>query len=85
MKRHVNVLQHCLGFFKDRVSAAEKAHFLECLEKYREEKLPLSSPVQVLRSWALRFEESYLLEQRYFAPFPEELMLPTDSAHPKRF
>jgi uncharacterized protein YbgA (DUF1722 family)/uncharacterized protein YbbK (DUF523 family) len=84
-KRHANVLQHVLGFFKDRVGAEEKALFLDILNGFLEKRLPLSAPVAVLRSWSIRFEESYLLAQRYFEPFPVELVSKTDSGHPRRF
>lgn len=83
--RESNVLQHVQGFFKDRVSAAEKAMFGDVLRDYLEERVPLSAPVAILRSWAKRFDESYLLEQYYFEPFPTELVSRTDSGHPRKF
>jgi uncharacterized protein YbgA (DUF1722 family)/uncharacterized protein YbbK (DUF523 family) len=76
----VNVLMHCLGYFKDKLSAPEKRHFLEMLEAYRQGRTPLSNAVSILRSWVIRFESEYLREQTFFLPFPEELMALDDSS-----
>jgi len=76
---HVNVLMHALGYFKDRLSSGEKAHFLDLLEQYRGGKVPLSALNSVVRSWIVRFGEDYLDRQRYFDPFPEDLVEITDS------
>jgi uncharacterized protein YbgA (DUF1722 family)/uncharacterized protein YbbK (DUF523 family) len=75
----INVLMHALGYFSDELSHQEKAFFLDTLEKYRNEKVPLSAALSVLRSWIARFEEQYLERQRYFEPYPVELVEITDS------
>ncbi|PIE23758.1 MAG: cytoplasmic protein [Planctomycetota bacterium] len=77
-KSQVNVLEHCLGFLKDRLNSREKARFLDCLHSYRQGELPLCAPRRLLAAWAKRFEVSYLLGQRYFAPFPEGLLQECD-------
>ncbi|CAM4248870.1 hypothetical protein BAMA_06490 [Bacillus manliponensis] len=76
---NVNVCQHIFGYFKKELKKVEKDHFLSLLEKYAEKKMPLSSLLVVLKSWALRFEEEYLLRQTYFEPYPEALVEITDS------
>ncbi len=76
---NVNVLMHSLGYFSKNLSAREKAHFLEALQKYREGRIPLSAPVLIVNSWIARFDEPYLAEQAYFRPYPEELLLISDS------
>ncbi len=75
----INVLMHALGYFRDRLSSAEKAMFLDILERYRRGRVPLSVPTAVLRSWAIRFEERYLAAQTFFAPYPDELVSISDS------
>ena len=75
----INVLMHTLGYFKKKLSAREKRHFLGVLEAYRHGRTPLSSAVSILRSWVMRFESEYLSEQTFFNPFPEELMALDDS------
>ncbi len=76
---NINVLQHCMGYFSDQLSRSEKGFFLDSLEQYREGKIPLSVPVHILRGYAVRFEEEYLLQQTYFQPYPAELVSITDS------
>jgi uncharacterized protein YbgA (DUF1722 family)/uncharacterized protein YbbK (DUF523 family) len=75
----INVLMHALGYFSDELSHEEKAFFLDSLEQYRNEKVPLSAALSVIRSWIVRFGEPYLERQRYFEPYPIELVEITDS------
>ncbi|MGM8838621.1 MULTISPECIES: DUF1722 domain-containing protein [Thermus] len=69
-----DTLLHAFGYFKKGLAPKEKAHFLELLAGFREERVPLEAPLALLRSWALRWEEGYLLDQALFAPYPEPLM-----------
>ncbi|ACB85706.1 YbgA family protein [Natranaerobius thermophilus] len=82
--RKVNVLMHIMGFFKDEASSDEKSFLLDTIEKYRENQLPLSVPINIFRSWAIKYEQSYLLSQYFFAPFPEELISLEDSGKSSR-
>lgn len=75
----INVLDHARGYFKDRLSREEKAYFAETLERFRAGRVPLSVPAGIVRSWVARFGEEYLAGQRFFAPYPDELVEITDS------
>lgn len=75
----VNALLHAFGYISDRLSRAERAHFLEVVEAYRARRLPLSTPLALLRSWTARFAEPYLGQQALLRPFPEELLFPVDT------
>lgn len=75
-----NVLLHAFGYVSKELTKAERTHFLELLDQYRDEQLPLSSLLVMLRSWTLRFEQPYLLRQRIFQPYPQALMQLTDSS-----
>ena len=75
----ISVLMYTLGYFKKKLSASEKLHFLEILEAYRRGRTPLCSATSVLRSWVIRFKSKYMREQTFFNPFPEELMTLDDS------
>ncbi len=75
----INVLMHALGYFSDQLTADEKAYFLDILEKYRAEKVPLSVPISLLGAWIARFQEPYLSRQTFFAPYPEALVAISDS------
>jgi len=75
----INVLMHALGYFSEKLTSDEKAYFLDALEKYRAEKVPLSVPVSLLGAWIARFKEPYLARQTFFAPYPEALVAISDS------
>ncbi len=76
---HINVLMHTLGYFSKQLSSNEKAFFLELLEKYRNDKIPISAVLSVARAWIIKFEEKYLTQQSFFEPYPEDLVEITDS------
>jgi len=75
----INVLMHALGYFKDDLSPREKSDFLNLLGTYREGRLPLIALLTLIKSWALRYDISYILEQTMFQPFPEDLVSMRDS------
>ena len=75
----INVLMHALGYFRDGLTADEKAFFLDSLQRYRTGKVSLSVPVGILRSWIVRFGEPYLAQQVLFLPYAEELVDIADS------
>jgi len=76
---NINVLMHGLGYFSEKISSSEKAFFLDSLDRYREGRIPLSVPLNVLRSFIIRFQENYLMQQTFFEPYPEELLEISDS------
>lgn len=69
-----NVLEHAFGYFKSGLSAEEKKYFLSLLEKYRKGNIPLALVSTLLRSYIIRFNQKYLASQRFFDPYPEELV-----------
>jgi uncharacterized protein YbgA (DUF1722 family)/uncharacterized protein YbbK (DUF523 family) len=82
---NINVLMHALGYFSDKLASREKAYFLDLLESYRNEKIPLSAVLTVLESWIIKYEEGYLARQTYFTPYPTELMEIGDSGKGRDF
>lgn len=75
----INVMMHGLGYFSRELTSREKQFFLNTLEEYQREQVPLSVPVNILKSFIVRFQESYLEQQTFFDPYPEELVAITDS------
>lgn len=71
---HINVLMHALGYFSERLTAGEKAFFLDSLDRFRNRKIPLSAVTGVVQAWIARFGEPYLAAQTWFAPYPEALV-----------
>jgi uncharacterized protein YbgA (DUF1722 family)/uncharacterized protein YbbK (DUF523 family) len=75
----INVMMHALGYFSKRLSSEEKRFFLNYLEEYRREQVPLSVPLSLLRSYIVRFDEQYLKQQTFFDPYPKEFVAVRDS------
>lgn len=78
-RNYINVMMHIFGYFSDCLSSGEKTFMLDSFEKYRNGKIPLSVPLNVLKSYVIRYHDDYLLSQTIWAPFPEELMDISDS------
>ena len=75
----INVLLHAFGYVSDDLTPGEKAFFLDSLDSYRSKHVPLCAPITIIRSWIMRFETDYLLNQFYFEPFPHKLVQVLDS------
>ena len=73
--RHVNVLQHILGYLKRSISASDKAELLAVLEAYRQREIPLAVPVMSLRRHVHCCPDEYIGRQWYLCPYPDELEL----------
>lgn len=71
---NINVLLHASGHFRTKLNHAEKAFFLEALEKYRDGRTSICAPKNILKAWIVRFDEKNLDNQTFFAPYPDELM-----------
>jgi len=74
-RRHTNVLQHMLGYFKDRLDRASKAELAAAIEDYRRELVPLIVPITLFRHHVRVHDMEYLAGQLYLDPHPKELML----------
>ncbi|RMF23251.1 MAG: DUF1722 domain-containing protein [Deltaproteobacteria bacterium] len=74
-RKHVNVLQHALGYFKRQLEPADKVEFLETIESFRKGLVPLIVPITLLRHYVRRFGVETLAGQTYLEPHPKELML----------
>jgi uncharacterized protein YbgA (DUF1722 family)/uncharacterized protein YbbK (DUF523 family) len=73
--RHTNVLQHMLGYVKNRLDSASKAELLDAIDDYRRERVPRIVPVTLMRHHVRVQRVEYLASQRYLEPHPNELML----------
>ncbi|MBN1493000.1 MAG: DUF523 and DUF1722 domain-containing protein [Candidatus Omnitrophica bacterium] len=75
VKKNRNVLQHIMGYFKKDLSAAEKKELAEVITHYSNGFVPLIVPITLLRHYVKKYEQPYLITQRYLEPHPMELML----------
>jgi uncharacterized protein YbgA (DUF1722 family) len=73
--RHVNVLEQCVGYLRDRVDARVRASLAAQIADYRAGLVPLIVPVTLLRHYVAQLGIEYLAQQVYLDPHPKELML----------
>jgi uncharacterized protein YbgA (DUF1722 family)/uncharacterized protein YbbK (DUF523 family) len=75
LKKHSNVLLHVMGYFKNYLDKDDKQECLDIIEKYRLGYVPLIVPITILKHHLRRNPLDWLVNQNYFNPYPEELML----------
>ncbi|MCX8014829.1 MAG: DUF523 and DUF1722 domain-containing protein [candidate division WOR-3 bacterium] len=75
----INVLMHAFGGVSKKLSKPERQFFLSSLEEYRQAQIPLSALIKLILSWAIRFQDQYLLSQTFLNPYPQTLVEITDS------
>lgn len=74
-KRHVNVLQHMLGHFREVLDPAPRRALASIVEDYRKALVPLVVPITLFRHYVDLHAVAYLAHQTYLEPHPKELML----------
>ena len=77
IKKHTNVMQHLMGYFKKQLAPDEKQELLEIFEQYRHELVPLIVPVTLINHYVRKYDQPYLKQQTYLNPHPIELKLRT--------
>jgi uncharacterized protein YbgA (DUF1722 family) len=75
VRKHVNVLQHILGYFKERLGVHEKAELLGVIGDYHHGLTPLIVPLTLIKHYVQIFDVSYIRDQVYLNPHPIEVML----------
>jgi len=74
--KHVNVLQHLMGYLKNDLSGDDKQELLGLIEDYRQGLLPLIVPLTLLKHHLNRYPvPEWVHQQMYLHPYPKELML----------
>jgi uncharacterized protein YbgA (DUF1722 family) len=74
-KRHVNVLQHMLGYLRKQLDAANRADLVAVIDDYRRGLVPLVVPMRLLQHYFRRNPHPWISRQVYMNPHPRELML----------
>jgi len=72
---HTNVLQHRIGYFRDRLEGASRRERLGCVEDYRRGLGPLIVPITLIAHYVRRVKVRYLEDQVYLGRRPKELAL----------
>ena len=75
IRKHVNVLQHLAGHFKDALSATVRGELHAVIGEYQKGFVPLSVPVTLIGHYVRVLDVPYLRDQVYLAPHPKELRL----------
>jgi len=75
VRKHINVLQHVLGYFKKDLSAGEKQEMLEVLDDYGKGHVPLIVPITLVNHYVRKYSQTYLQQQTYLRPHPLALKL----------
>ncbi|MBW2029379.1 MAG: DUF523 and DUF1722 domain-containing protein [Deltaproteobacteria bacterium] len=74
-RKHTNVLQHMMGYFKKVLSPDQKQELLEVIGAYHQGLVPLIVPVTLINHYVRKYDQGYLREQVYLHPHPLELKL----------
>lgn len=74
-RKHTNVLQHMMGYFKKQLTADEKAELRDVIMSYHSGLVPLIVPVTLINHYVRKYDEPYLKQQVYLNPHPSELKL----------
>lgn len=72
---HTNVLQHIQGYFKQQLTADQKAELTELVLAYRAGHQPLLAPLTLIKHYLREYPDAYLSGQRYLQPYPMDLKL----------
>ena len=75
VKKHTNVLQHMMGYFKKQLTADEKQELLELIKDYYDGLIPLIVPITLFKHFVRKYKQPYLQDQVYLSPHPIELKL----------
>jgi uncharacterized protein YbgA (DUF1722 family)/uncharacterized protein YbbK (DUF523 family) len=75
VRKNVNVLQHCMGYFKKSLSADEKQELLDNFGEYKMGHVPLIVPITLINHYVRKYDQPYLKDQYYLHPHPAELKL----------
>ncbi len=73
--RHVNVMQHMLGYFRENLEESARHELAGLIDDYARGLVPLIVPLTLIRHYVRRFQVDYLAGQVYLNPHPKELML----------
>lgn len=72
--RTINSLDHIFWYFKNSCSTEEKLFYKETIDLYKEDRIPKSSVINLLKLLAIKEKQDYILNQSIINPFPKELI-----------
>ena len=72
---NINVLMKSLEQFGDKISTEELQFLWTTIDKYKNGYIPFTVPLYLVKSYVVRFELYNLLDQSFFMPYPEDLII----------
>ncbi|MGD9728723.1 MAG: YbgA family protein [Nitrospiraceae bacterium] len=75
IRKHVNVLNHIVGHFKQKLAPAERRELDGVIGDYHGGLVPLVVPLTLVKHYVTLHDIHYLRDQVYLNPHPKELML----------
>ena len=73
VKKHINILHHMMGYFKEKITGDEKQELLEIINEYRKGYVPLIVPITLFNHYVRKYGQPYLAQQSYLHPHPTAL------------
>jgi len=73
--KHVNVMEHMIGFFKKELDSNTRKEILVSVEDFRKGIVPVIVPITLIKHYARVLKIDYLMDQSYLSPHPKELAL----------
>lgn len=74
-KNRINTLEHIYGYFKYLITEDEKSRYFEAQENYRLGKIAFNIPLNIIKEFAKKFNQEYILNQVIFEPYPKSIVL----------
>ncbi|HCN43021.1 DUF1722 domain-containing protein [Proteus vulgaris] len=65
-----NALMHMAGYFKRSLNSQQKQTMAQTILQYRQGVVPFAKPYELLQYWLTVYPDDYLINQRYFSPYP---------------
>ncbi|MGL4989961.1 MAG: YbgA family protein [Paraclostridium sp.] len=78
-RRCSHVYEKAYGYVSKYLYDDERIFFIEMLKDFREGKQPKKTIITMLKGYAIRFDNEYLLKQTLLEPYPEKLLNLDDS------
>lgn len=75
VRKHLNVLQHLVGHFKQNITQAQRLELQEGISDYHRGLTPLIAPLNLINHYVREYHIDNLAEQIYLQPHPKELIL----------
>jgi len=85
VQSNTSVLEYAFGLLSERLTAGEKECFLNRVDLYSDGRAGLAALLELINSWAIKFDIDYLKNQTIYEPYPVEIRKKLDHSGQKGF